>query len=185
MGVHPIRSGRPVASMRLASALLGLIVAGSGAAQSECPNVAARTAGGGHWQRLTHLVEKSEPMSVMLNQCDYADGERMTVTIDVPEAGHLTLVAVDSQGSRAVLFPNIKQKHNRVPVGVTRVPKERVSDESTVFHFEMGPPYGLQLVVAIITNRDVDLFGEEQRAGGGLTVHAGMVITRVCSGECP
>jgi len=77
----------------------------------------------------------------------YLGGEKMTFTVRSERAGHLYLISWSAEGKATCLFPNQFQQDNRIEVGKGVM----VPSVEAKFDLEVGPPYGAEVVKAIVT----------------------------------
>lgn len=124
--------------------------------------------GGRIWRQLEALAGRGTALSIKANRSDYRLDEEVIFTIDVPHAGYLNVVSVDSQDEAAVLFPNKHHSNNRVQEGLFTLPTDHMD-----FYFYARKPTGDNLTVAFLTKRKMDLYEdavEGRNAKGELTV---------------
>jgi len=97
-------------------------------------------------------------LAVRLGRATYREGEPVTLSIDVPRAGHLNLVSVGPDDVATLLFPNRKQADNRVAAGTLRIPGEPPQSPEL-----LAKPAGVTLVAAFLSQDPLDL----QQGGSG------------------
>ena len=77
-------------------------------------------------------------------------GDLLYATVTAAEAGHLRLLYQNAKGEIITLFPNQFQKDDRVPGGVP----VKVPSDTAGFDIEIvGPPFGQEHLIAIVTDR--------------------------------
>jgi hypothetical protein len=80
----------------------------------------------------------------------YKYGEHMKVFVKSEKAGYLYLVYQDSEGKRALLFPNEYKRDNRIPAN-TEVRVTANDDDKEGFRLRVGPPEGKEILFAVVT----------------------------------
>jgi GH24 family phage-related lysozyme (muramidase) len=96
-------------------------------------------------------------LTVRLGRATYREGEPLTLSIDLPRAGHLNLVSVGPDDVATLLFPNRQQTDNRVPAGSFRIPGEPPQLPEL-----LATPAGVTLLAAFLSQEPLDL----QQTGG-------------------
>lgn len=77
-------------------------------------------------------------------------GDLLYATVTAAEAGHLRLLYQNAKGEIITLFPNQFQKDDRIPGGVP----VKVPSDTAGFDIEIvGPPFGQEHLIAIVTDR--------------------------------
>lgn len=126
------------------------------------------TLGSGHgplWNQALDIVRQSGPLSIKPGKSAYVIGEALTLTVDVPRAGYLNVVSIDARDGATVLFPNRHEANNRVGAGRVVLPTPQLP-----FDLRASRPDGPNLLVAILTDKPVDLYrqGEVARDAKGV-----------------
>ena len=131
-------------------------------ATASLANGAAATPGT-RWTKLSgtadELIRKHGALQMQTNATDYRIGQPVEVSINVPAAGYLNVVTVDSQDNSTVLFPNRYHKDNQVQAGNLRIPTSQMD-----FTLPASEPAGQTLVVAFLSDRPINFF--ESQVGG-------------------
>lgn len=97
-------------------------------------------------------------LAVRLGRATYREGEPVTLSIDVPRAGHLNLVSVGPDDVATLIFPNRQQTDNRVAAGTFRIPGEPPQSPEL-----LAKPAGVTLLAAFLSQEPLDL----QPSGSG------------------
>lgn len=119
--------------------------------------------------RRTELVEMAQAhpgVEIVANKREFPLGDlSLTLSVTVPHAGYLNIVAVNPDDQPVVLFPNAFNEDNAVSGGVVTLPTAEMT-----FDFKASRPTGESAFVAFLTNEPVDLFatglGEADENGG-------------------
>ncbi len=85
----------------------------------------------------------------------YRRGDTLTVTVKSEKAGHLYLFYCDAAKNVSCLFPNEFQKDNRVPAGKLIT----VPDTNANFTLDVTPPFGKEVLSAVVTQRPLSAPG--------------------------
>jgi len=116
------------------------------------------------WRKLEELADRAPDLRVSASKKRYHFQEFLELTMNVPEAGYLNVLAVDGTDKTVVLFPNEFQPDNRVEAGRMLFPGPEAS-----FDVPAMPPAGKTLIVVFWTKKDVNLheksFGRRDKAG--------------------
>jgi metacaspase-1 len=108
--------------------------------------------GGPTWQSLVALAAKGEPLTISSAGRRIRVGEQIVLEVQVPRAGYLNVVTVDSQDRATVLYPNKYNTTNEVKAGNFRFPTADMN-----FVVRAAEPTGPSLVVAFLTDKKVNL----------------------------
>ena len=94
-------------------------------------------------------------------------GEVMRVTVKSSKPGHLYLIYQASDGSLKCLYPNKVQRDNKIAAGR----EITVPHPDAKFRLRVGPPYGKELLKAVVTltPRTPEDFGVESFTEGDVT----------------
>ena len=116
------------------------------------------------WQSLVALAGKSQPLTIGGTGKQIRVGEQVVFEVQVPRAGYLNVVSVDSQDRATVLYPNKFNTANEVKTGSFRFPTADMN-----FVVRAAEPLGPSLVVAFLTDKKVNLLdmGIEGRNAAG------------------
>jgi len=82
----------------------------------------------------------------------YRGGELLHATVVSERAGHLYLLYRDAEGRLSCVFPNRYQTNSAIPAGQAI----RVPAEDAPFVLRVGPPFGRELLKALVTLEPVD-----------------------------
>lgn len=105
------------------------------------------------WKSLVALAGTGQTMHVSAASGQAVHiGEKVMLEVDVPRAGFLNVVTVDSQDRATVLYPNKYNPANQVAAGAFRFPTPQMN-----FFVRAAEPAGPSLVVAFLTSRKVNL----------------------------
>jgi len=123
-----------------------------------------RNGNGPTWTALDALAKRGEPLAIKAGAADLRLGEEIVLTADVPRAGFLNVVSIDSQDRATVLFPNQFSPSNSVPAGAFQFPTPSMG-----FRLRATEPAGPTLVVAFLSDKKVNLLdlGIEGRDAAG------------------
>jgi hypothetical protein len=127
--------------------------------------IPSRDGQGPTWASLVALAAKSQTMKVSGGGAQAIRvGDKIVLQVDVPRPGYLNVVSVDSEDRATVLFPNKFNTANQVPAGLFSFPTPQMK-----FRVAAAPPTGPTLVVAFLTDKDVNLLntGVEGRDAAG------------------
>jgi metacaspase-1 len=117
------------------------------------------------WQALVALAGNRQPIKLSVGSGhEIHVGELLTVQVEVPRAGYLNVVTVDSQDRATVLYPNKFNETNAVQSGTFRFPTAQMN-----FLLRAREPTGPTLVVAFLTDKNINLLdlGVEGRNAAG------------------
>lgn len=128
---------------------------------------------GPNWKALADLATRGDALKVAGTARQVRIGDQVTVEVNVPRAGYLNVVSVDSQDRATVLYPNKFKADNQVGAGAFRFPTADMN-----FILRASAPAGPSLVVAFLTDKPVNLLtlGVEGRDAAG---HMQEVFTEV------
>jgi hypothetical protein len=85
----------------------------------------------------------------------YKSGEEMTISVQSDAEGHLYLFYVTAEKKTQLLFPNFVQKDNKIPAGkAVQVPAAEAK-----FRLRVGPPYGKEVLLAVVTRKPLTVKG--------------------------
>ena len=105
------------------------------------------------WQSLVALAGKGQPLKVVaLSGPQVHLGDLLKIRVDVPRAGYLNVITVDSQDRATVLYPNEYDPSNQVAPGNFLVPTNE-----GVYRVRVVRPTGPTLVVAFLSDNKVNL----------------------------
>ena len=105
------------------------------------------------WQSLLALAATGEPLKLSAASGQAIRvGDKVVLDVEVPHAGFLNVVTVDSQDRATVLYPNKYNPANQVPVGTFHIPTPQMN-----FVVRAAEPAGPSLVVAFLSARKVNL----------------------------
>ena len=104
------------------------------------------------WREVDSLVAASGELPIALNQKSYRLGDVLEIEIDVPAAGYLNIVDINSQDAPTVLFPNQFNPSNRVEPGRFRIPTAEMN-----FLLRAAEPAGPTMIAAFWTAEPLDL----------------------------
>ena len=115
--------------------------------------------GGPNWQAVAHVVTGLPALPIEGVAGEYRDGQRLALSVKVPQAGYLNVVAVGPDDTITLLFPNQFIADNHVEAGTIALPAAipPMPNGRRVF-FPVTAPYGRTMVAAILTTEKVDLF---------------------------
>ena len=125
------------------------------------------------WKSLAELATRGDALKVAGAARQVRIGDQVTVEVNLPRAGYLNVVSVDSQDRATVLYPNKFKADNQVAAGAFRFPTADMN-----FILRASAPAGPSLVVAFLTDKPVNLLtlGVEGRDAAG---HMQEVFTEV------
>jgi len=123
-----------------------------------------RNGNGPTWAALDALAKQGDTMPLKAAASDLKLGDEIVLTTEVPRAGYLNVVAIDSQDRATVLFPNQFSPSNSVPAGTFQFPTANMQ-----FALRATEPTGPTLVVAFLSDKPINLLdlGIEGRDGAG------------------
>lgn len=104
---------------------------------------------------------------VDVDQADrlYHGGETIQVSVRSERQGYLYLFYCDASGQTTCLFPNQIQADNSIPAGDTVI----VPAAQAPFQLRVGPPYGTEVLKAIVTTVPLQSIELETLTKGGFT----------------
>jgi hypothetical protein len=126
--------------------------------------VPLRSGQGPTWQALAALAAKATPLTVTAPAQNFRVGDEVTLSVNVPRAGYLNVVSIDSQDRATVLYPNAYAATNQVSTGTFQFPTASMN-----FVVRAAEPLGPSLVVAFLSDKPVNLLelGIEGRDAAG------------------
>ena len=131
--------------------------------------VSTTPAEGPNRMRLAELIAaQGGALKVTASAPRYAVDQPVSLTVEVPAAGHLNVVTVDADDAATVIFPNRHQTDNAVKPGTLRIPAEDMD-----FELLASEPLGRTLVVAFLTSAPLNFYNEtldERDAQGRISV---------------
>lgn len=95
----------------------------------------------------------------------YRGGETIQVSVRSEQSGHLYLFYCDASGQVSCLFPNQVQRDNRIPAEQTLI----IPDQSSGFRLRVGPPYGQEILKAIVTTQPLQTLEVQALTKGDIT----------------
>jgi len=104
------------------------------------------------WNAVQALAGGMTPLAMRANRQTFRVGERLELTIEVPQEGYLNVVGIDPEDHAIVAFPNRFYPDNKVQQGQIRLPG------TLRFDLPAQAPYGPTLLAAFLTDRPVNLF---------------------------
>ena len=116
--------------------------------------------------RVIEYVESvNRPLGIRASKTTYVLDEAVELTIDIPVAGYLNVVTVDSKDNATVLFPNRYHSDHSVSAGQFAIPTYRMS-----FELPASEPVGPTLVAAFVTTKPVNFYESsvDERTAAGL-----------------
>jgi hypothetical protein len=162
--------------------------------------VAPQTLASDNWQYFEEIAESGTVLEVKTNAAQLKLGEPLKITVDVPTAGYLNVVAIGPDDAPSVLFPNSYHQDNAVLPLPLVIPTPKMP-----FELRATPPIGKVLLVAVLTTEPVNLFEQlggdtsGQRAFEALKVlqtavlnrkslrsslYTGQAVVEVCEFDC-
>jgi lysozyme len=151
-----------------AAAVLCMVFSGIVCAQATAPPLAASEpaapwvpeAARALWHDAEQAVLLAEPMQVQLNKTELREGEPIVITVQLPQAGYLNVVAIGPDGVPTVLFPNRFVRDNRVRSGAFVIPPD-----GAAYQVKARPPYGPTHIAVFLSQDPVDLYATGERIG--------------------
>ena len=117
------------------------------------------------WQALQAMSSAAQsPLPLFLAKDRYQFGERLTLTVGVPQPGYLNVLNIGPDDSAEVIFPNAHQENNRVAAGDFPIPTATMP-----FDLIVGPPAGDTMVVAFLSSAPLNLYHDGLGAGSRST----------------
>ena len=110
-----------------------------------------------NWNRYLKLVKNATPLKISSSYPKYALGESIALEVEMPTDGYLNIVRVDSKDRPTVLFPNANHPDNYLKAGAYHFP------DTDAYDWPAEPPYGRTLLVALVSRREMNLFGSGQQ----------------------
>jgi hypothetical protein len=111
-----------------------------------------RNGNGPTWAALDALAKQGEALTIKAGASELKLGDEIVLTTNVPRAGYLNVVAIDSQDRATVLYPNQFSPANSVPAGPFQFPTASMG-----FALRATEPTGPTLVVAFLSDKQVNL----------------------------
>lgn len=126
--------------------------------------IALRGGDGPTWAMLRELAKHGDALTLSASSSDLHLGDALVLTVAVPWAGYLNVVAIDAQDRATVLYPNRFSPSNEVRAGAFGFPTPDMS-----FAVRATEPTGPTLVVAFLSSRKVNFLdlGIEGRDDAG------------------
>jgi hypothetical protein len=91
-------------------------------------------------------------MDAQLDKLDYQPGDTITVRVNIPAAGYLNVIGIDSEDSMVLLYPNKFNPNNKVEEGWLELPGK------LDFDWVAQPPWGRNMLLALYTEDETNLF---------------------------
>jgi len=105
---------------------------------------------------LLDAIDGAPPLAIASNKTRYPlEDKSMRISVDVPEAGYLNIINVNSRDNAVVLFPNLHNPDNRVGPGQLAIPTQQMK-----FDLVAREPTGESLFIAIWTPYEMNLYTE-------------------------
>lgn len=143
---------RPVAVLLLGAACLAALPPAR--AQGAAPPHGALPADASPvWRDVEAAVGLAGRLELQANAAVLAEGQALTLTVELPRAGWLNIVSIDAGGEATVLFPNQFQPDNRVAAGPFRLPTAQMN-----FSFKAQRPFGRSLLAAFLSAEPLNLY---------------------------
>jgi hypothetical protein len=105
-----------------------------------------------NWSDVLGMVSALPSLDATINKSDYVKDEPIKLHVRAPVDGYLNVIAVDSDDSMVLLFPNKHSPDNQVSKGWINLPGE--SD----FEWITQEPWGKNMLVTLFTPYHVNLF---------------------------
>src|SRR5579871_1438758 len=123
-----------------------------------------RNGNGPTWAALDALAKQGEQLQLRSGASELKIGDEIVLTADVPRAGYLNVVSIDSQDRATVLFPNQFAPSNNVAAGPFQFPSPSMG-----FVLRANETTGPTLVVAFLSDKQINLLdlGVEGRDAAG------------------
>lgn len=123
-------------------------------AEGALPIVPLVDGNGPNWKRLVDVADGlSDQFPLATRKSTYRLGEAVAIELEVPVAGYLNVVTVDSRDEAVVLFPNQYHSDNKVEAGSFRIPTA-----SMAFELPASEPLGGTLVVGFVTEQPINFY---------------------------
>ena len=106
-----------------------------------------------NWNRLLQLDVSRQKLLIKVPDTQLRLGQALTLDIDLPYAGYLNIISIDPNDEVSVLFPNAWDKSNKVTAGHFYLPTKNMD-----FDLQLAEPAGDNLILAILTQRPVNLY---------------------------
>lgn len=134
--------------------------------RGELALIPLRDGQGPTWKSLLALAGNAQSLKVVAAGSGHEIhvGDQVALQVELPRAGYLNVVTVDSQDRATVLYPNKYNPANQVQAGTFRFPTPQMN-----FLVRASDPTGPSLVVAFLSDRKVNLLemGVEGRDAAG------------------
>ena len=105
-----------------------------------------------NWSDVLGMVSALPALDATLNKHDYTKDEPIELRVRMPRDGYLNVIAVDSDDSMVLLFPNKHSPDSRVSKGWINLPGE------SNFEWITQEPWGENMLVTLFTPYRVNLF---------------------------
>jgi hypothetical protein len=122
----------------------------------------SRDGNGPNWQDLLQLSVSGSPMNAAVNQAEFAEGELIQFSLDLPVSGFLNIVNVDAHDEVTVIYPNQFNLENSVSAGTLKIPENLMP-----FEIEASLPAGESLTVFILTSEPLNLYQQDMNVRNG------------------
>jgi hypothetical protein len=81
----------------------------------------------------------------------YSDGEKVTYRVTTDTGGYLYLLVFSRDNVATCIFPNDRDSDNQIAPGSQTIPR------ASTYEFPVGPPYGRDVFVALVTKERINL----------------------------
>lgn len=105
-----------------------------------------------NWSDLLGMVSALPALDATLNKYDFTKNEPIKLRVRAPRDGYLNVIAVDSDDSMVLLFPNKYSPDNQVSKGWIDLPG------NSGFEWVTQAPWGANMLVTLFTPYRVNLF---------------------------
>jgi hypothetical protein len=127
-----------------------------------------------NWSDILRMVSVLPTLDATLSKYDYAKDEPIKLRVRAPGNGYLNVIAVDSNDSMVLLFPNKHAPDNHVSKGWINLPGE------SNFEWITQEPWGKNMLVTLFTPYHVNLFEtsmQKDQAGNATVDYATLFPT--------
>ncbi len=107
------------------------------------------------WRKVEELAATGSPMRIAVSdgKATHYEGDKLLLSVAVPQAGYLNIINVGPDDVPTVLFPNEHHPDNQVRAETLNLPTERMN-----FDLVARAPFGNSLTVAVLSQKPINLY---------------------------
>lgn len=100
---------------------------------------------------ITSLEKIKNRLSLSTNKHNYDLGEKIELSVEIPQPGYLNIMTVNAEGVGYLLFPNKLSINNKVESGI-------FTTKHLPFNLKATKPYGNSIIIAVVTQQAINLY---------------------------